>query len=869
MKRLLYSSLVFLLTFPLLAHAGAARFFSAPDTSFASNTAIDIIKHHNGVWLATGNGVNYSFDSGASWLLYDSANGLISNDISALLSLNGRLWVASSHNQIFQGAPLSYSDGLSYTDDDGNTWHRMRFDSLTPPLKGAMGAYTNIYDLAGHHDVTRNRDWIFATMWAGGMLASQDNGMSWRRLFPSRADSINMDAVLGGSSTTGPTLANLAFSCVVDTSHGDSLFLWEGTVAGVFQYVFAPRNQKFGTKKVTSVAYCDDCSLAGKSYVFYGGSQGLVRGLTTGGPYITTDTSQTITSVFSYRGRLFFGESNELTGSSSGLYVSDDQGISSSQAGIPALFGTNHRILGFASIRNRLYLAGEQAGLYVSSDTGDSWSQLWVDISDTTAANMRNAVYTLDANADTLRIGTDSGMVTWYLDSTGVLDSSRSEFVPEDTTSFTRVVKIGVQAYHDSLGVYDSSSTWVISRSPDPLIVSSVVSRSTAGGTVWEQYEKDISTNTLAFVGNVAVFGSEYGIRYTTDAFQFKWLRVKDANDTTIVMSDSGLLRARDTVNAIVVRGDTVILAGNRTIARSVDRLGNFRVFSPNLDSLKADLTINYNYANTLNIHDSTSLSVGLTGNFIPALGIQYIPGESARILASGRPDTANGINGVSWGRQVPVVDTAGDTIGYRYRWDQIVGVPTFAWNFDHDGNTVFVPTDSGLYKVDGLGSATVDVTPIVFRDTSDHLLIPEGTAIYTARVIDSFVWVGTDNGTIRINRDNLSDQKLFRVVDPSEEVYAFPVPFAPQEGDKVNFHFTLTRDADVTIEVYDFALNLVARPIDHRHYTAGSYPGTGEVGQTWDGRNGRNDIAAVGVYYFKVTYSTGEVKWGKLAVIP
>jgi hypothetical protein len=34
-------------------------------------------------------------------------------------------------------------------------------------------------------------------------------------------------------------------------------------------------------------------------------------------------------------------------------------------------------------------------------------------------------------------------------------------------------------------------------------------------------------------------------------------------------------------------------------------------------------------------------------------------------------------------------------------------------------------------------------------------------------------------------------------------------------------------------------------------------------------GTNGKGEDAAVGVYYFKVEYSTGEVRWGKLAVMP
>ncbi len=63
--------------------------------------------------------------------------------------------------------------------------------------------------------------------------------------------------------------------------------------------------------------------------------------------------------------------------------------------------------------------------------------------------------------------------------------------------------------------------------------------------------------------------------------------------------------------------------------------------------------------------------------------------------------------------------------------------------------------------------------------------------------------------------------------------------------------------------------MNLVKRVIDNEPFEPNFYPTAGYGRRTWDGLNGKGDEVAVGVYYFKVEYSTGEVRWGKLVVIP
>ncbi|MEA3296350.1 MAG: FlgD immunoglobulin-like domain containing protein, partial [candidate division Zixibacteria bacterium] len=211
------------------------------------------------------------------------------------------------------------------------------------------------------------------------------------------------------------------------------------------------------------------------------------------------------------------------------------------------------------------------------------------------------------------------------------------------------------------------------------------------------------------------------------------------------------------------------------------------------------------------------------------------------------------------------------DFEGYDRVWSALYR-GGFAWNFDFSGDSVFAATDSGLLlNATGIGT-TWDTIPLV-DDFGDTLVLP-GTPVVGVKKIEDYVWVGTDNGTVRMEYDGLGGKKAFFVIDSAttdDEVYAFPVPFSHSNAGsgRVDFHFVVDEDARVTLEIYDFAMNLVSRVIDNVEMSPGVYPAYGPLRYTWDGRNGRGEQVAVGVYYFKVEYSTGEVRWGKLAVVP
>ena len=166
-----------------------------------SNFFVDAVNYGTdsiGLWLASGKGVNFTFDDGASWYLVDASNGLPAVDLSAIHAGNGRLWVATNHDTLIDDELFSSSDALSYTDDDGASWHTINFGSGGLNIRRVTGGPNHtVFDIAGHtdlgffnnRDADNDADWLFFSAWAAGVLASQDGGDSWRRLFPFAGDS--------------------------------------------------------------------------------------------------------------------------------------------------------------------------------------------------------------------------------------------------------------------------------------------------------------------------------------------------------------------------------------------------------------------------------------------------------------------------------------------------------------------------------------------------------------------------------------------------------------------------------------------------------------------------------------------------------
>jgi predicted DNA-binding protein len=95
-----------------------------------------------------------------------------------------------------------------------------------------------------------------------------------------------------------------------------------------------------------------------------------------------------------------------------------------------------------------------------------------------------------------------------------------------------------------------------------------------------------------------------------------------------------------------------------------------------------------------------------------------------------------------------------------------------------------------------------------------------------------------------------------------NKNVYAYPNPFNPEQG-YVNIRYSLSKDANVTIKIYDVSGELVSTLIEEQPKEK-----TIEYSEPWDGRNDRGDIVANGVYFYLITTTNGEKAVGKIAVL-
>ena len=837
--------------------------YDAPDSSYATNTVVDILSHGGGVWLATGRGLNFTLDGGQHWLLYNASNGLVSQNVSAAFSVGNRLWVGTNHNQIIDQENVAISDGLSYTDDNGQTWTQINFGSdglnIEPPV---WGGNRTIYDITGVNDGLEGKDWLFFSAFAGGLLASQDGGTNWRRIYPSPSDSIQF------VDYNVPSYRNRYFSSVIDTSHTDSLFLWVGTAGGLFQFVYTTPPNKMYTRNIFDIGFCEQCSDSAGRYLYLGGDNGVTRGRKTGRPFITRFESDglpgpKVSAVIGFAGRIFAGTVDTVSGNSTGLAVSDDLGQTYTPITLPEATGAGRDIVGFTLMNDRIYFAAQEAGLFVSSDTGATWDAILVDSVNTDRAyNVINSLY---AYKDSLLLGTDSGLVIFEMDAVGDIQQVTHKVFPENPFTSARIIKVKLQPFESDAtpGVNDSTTIWTVNR-PMSLQGTPMVGRSTIDNDTlaFESFKIDTFSYDIGFIGDTAYVVWEHGIKYTmTGSNPSNVVTVYDSLNSSLNFTD-------DTLYVMKTLADTLFVGSTNGWAVSPDAGATWAVFRGNLDTLGADLVVNYTYSNTVNI-DSAYITLGLTGDFIPAIGVQYRDDGPARIWVSGRP-VSLGINGMTVGIWVPVTDSLGDSVGVQIKWRALYG-GDFAWNYAFYGDSVFAATNSGVLVNYGDTSEVWDTVAFVDPVQGYDLLAPNA-AVFAADVIGEDLWVGTSDGTVRKSLTTPNDVELFVRVDstsPEDEVYAFPVPFSAVRGELCQFHFSVKQAAYVTVEVYDFAMNLVSRPIDNVYFEPGSYPNGTSERFRWDGRNGKGDNVAVGVYYFKVTYSTGEVQWGKLAVIP
>ncbi len=249
----------------------------------------------------------------------------------------------------------------------------------------------------------------------------------------------------------------------------------------------------------------------------------------------------------------------------------------------------------------------------------------------------------------------------------------------------------------------------------------------------------------------------------------------------------------------------------------------------------------------------------GISGNFVVALALQR-----------------TGAGKILWAATVEALDSdefraVSKTSDGGLTWE-ILLEGEFAHNFGIDpvSGAVYVATDNSVFKSLDSGETWAFFPLIVDSESGEKVLTTEITSVKPENGIR--LWIGTIDG-LAMTPDEGITWKIYRVFQiPGAggvpDTYAYPNPFSPLRhnvagGDgHVRFQYTARNNEQVTVRVYDFALNLVKTVVEGKERQPGSYS------EAWDGRNETGDSVANGVYFYKVSFSSGDSAWGKVMVV-
>ncbi len=159
------------------------------------------------------------------------------------------------------------------------------------------------------------------------------------------------------------------------------------------------------------------------------------------------------------------------------------------------------------------------------------------------------------------------------------------------------------------------------------------------------------------------------------------------------------------------------------------------------------------------------------------------------------------------------------------------------------------------------------DILFMPTHDSTGHLFIATGTGLYS--YWNEVPGITTDTFTYTMRPAKVISGGL-------AETYALPgiLTNGFSSGGSLlksytTFVYKLTRDANVTIKVYDYNMQLTRLVIDNQPRKAATSTGrsTNPVQDVWNGTTDSGRLAAPGIYYYKITASTGERSFGKIVI--
>jgi len=187
--------------------------------------------------------------------------------------------------------------------------------------------------------------------------------------------------------------------------------------------------------------------------------------------------------------------------------------------------------------------------------------------------------------------------------------------------------------------------------------------------------------------------------------------------------------------------------------------------------------------------------------------------------------------------------------------------------NFGFKNFDVIAATDNGAFRSTNQGNSWILPNSIVDEQSNVSL---NTSVFFSAASESNTVWLGSDDGLARLT-DNTSlwngTWKIYFASQPlkaPDETYAYPNPFSPRlEQLKIKYS-TGSKDASVTIRLYDFGMNYVRTIIQNapRNKDLGGAP------DFWDGKDDAGNIVPNGVYLYRIDVDSDTPLFGKIIVM-
>jgi len=257
---------------------------------------------------------------------------------------------------------------------------------------------------------------------------------------------------------------------------------------------------------------------------------------------------------------------------------------------------------------------------------------------------------------------------------------------------------------------------------------------------------------------------------------------------------------------------------------------------------------------------NNTGSGTGISGNFVVALAVQRYPGTTViwgATNAAAQRTGANQFNAVSY--------TSSSGLTWRNELkDQVV----FSHNIGFRDSVVYVASDNGIWRSYFRPSGFQWSKPSIIYDetTRDRLFT---SLFYAVNAKADSIWVGSGEAlarTVETGSPWTAKWKIFRAYQPiasTEETYAAPNPFSPDDEVVRIFYKTGKNPANITIRIFDFGMNLVRTLLQN---APRSNPDV--IWTIWDGKRDDGMQVANGVYFYRIEVDKEVTAWGKILVL-